>query len=435
MGKDITAPPRTRSGPAGQDRPAKPYPDFPLFPHRNGQWAKKIRGRFSFFGPWRDPHGALGQYLAQKDELHAGLVPRGAAAAAAAGVAPAPGAPAAPGPQTPTLRDLANHFLTAKKRQMESGELGRRAFHDYYKTCEAVLDRLGNYRRLDDITTGDLGVLRSSLSQTRGPVALTNQIQRVRSLFKHGFESGLLDRPMRFGTEFRKPSKRAVRQARQARGQRLFDPAEVKKLLGAAGVQMRAMVLLGLNCGMGNTDVASLPIDALDLDAGVLAFPRTKTAIPRRATLWPETVAALRAALGARPEPKAAEDAGLVFVTRFGRRWVRVKAPGPRAKESSQAVTVDGVYLEFSKLLRSCAIASRGRGFYALRHTFRTVADEVGDRPAVDLVMGHQDGSDIATHYVERIGDERLRRVTQHVRSRLLVPPELSNRTDQTREQ
>jgi integrase len=166
--------------------------------------------------------------------------------------------------------------------------------------------------------------------------------------------------------------------------------------------------------------VASLPIDALDLDAGVLAFPRTKTAIPRRATLWPETVAALRAALGARPEPKAAEDAGLVFVTRFGRRWVRVKAPGPRAKESSQAVTVDGVYLEFSKLLRSCAIASRGRGFYALRHTFRTVADEVGDRPAVDLVMGHQDGSDIATHYVERIGDERLLRITHHVRQAML---------------
>ncbi|MFG0258170.1 MAG: hypothetical protein ACF8GE_09740 [Phycisphaerales bacterium JB043] len=35
---------------------------------------------------------------------------------------------------------------------------------------------------------------------------------------------------------------------------------------------------------------------------------------------------------------------------------------------------------------------------------------------AAVLVMGHQDSSDIATHYVERIGDERLRRVTDHVR-------------------
>lgn len=419
MGKDTTAEARKRRAPRGDDRPEKPYPEFPLFPHRNGQWAKKARGRFVFFGPWRDPHGALERYLSQKDELHAGLVPRGAASAPAANGAAARGTAAlATAPvDVPTLRDLANHFLTAKKRQMESGELSRRAFHDYFKTCEAVLGCLGKHRRLDDITTGDFGVLRSSLAETRGPVALANQIQRTRSLFKYGFEAGLLERPMRFGTEFRKPSKRSVRQARAARGQRLFEPKEIRKVLDAAGVQMKAMVLLGLNCGMGNTDVASLPIDALDLDAGVLEFPRTKTAIPRRATLWRETVDALRASLEARPEPKAEADSGLVFVTKYGHRWVRVKAPGPKAKESSQAVTVDGVYLEFSKVLRTCKIKSGGRGFYALRHTFRTVADEVGDRPAIDLVMGHQDGSDIATHYVERIGDERLRRVTEHVRT------------------
>lgn len=96
---------------------------------------------------------------------------------------------------------------------------------------------------------------------------------------------------------------------------------------------------------------------------------------------------------------------------------MRVEEPGARSKGRTQAVVKDAVVLEFGKLVRAAGLHRAGRGFYALRHTFRTVADEVGDRPAVDLIMGHENGADIATHYVERIGDERLRAVAAHVRS------------------
>jgi hypothetical protein len=43
------------------------------------------------------------------------------------------------------------------------------------------------------------------------------------------------------------------------------------------------------------------------------------------------------------------------------------------------------------------------------------VADECRDQPAVDFVMGHADPS-MAGHYRERISDERLQAVADHVR-------------------
>src|SRR5206468_3171124 len=102
--------------------------------------------------------------------------------------------------------------------------------------------------------------------------------------------------------------------------------------------------------------------------------------IPRRCILWPETVQAIKEALAHRPEPKRPEHAALVFITKYGQPWAKLSTDNTLAKE-------------MGKLLRQLKINSRtGLGFYTLRHTFRTVADESKDQPTVDYVMGHESG-------------------------------------------
>src|SRR5262249_37322412 len=145
----------------------------------------------------------------------------------------------------------------------------------------------------------------------------------------------------------------------------------------------------------------TLPLSALDLDGGWVSYHRPKTGIARRCPLWPETVAALREWLAQRPEPKDPDHAGLVVVTYKRRSWLH--------NETCRALSH-----EMRKLLTRLGIDGH-RNFYALRHTFQTIGDECGDFLAVRSIMGHAD-SDIADNYRERISDERLRKVTGHVR-------------------
>jgi integrase len=165
------------------------------------------------------------------------------------------------------------------------------------------------------------------------------------------------------------------------------------------------MILLGINCGFGNADCGRLPLSAVDLERGLIDFPRPKTGIPRRCPLWPETIEALREVLACRPQAQDRKDAGLVFLTQFGRAWHR------------DASGLSPVTKQLGKLLGKLGIrVKKGLGFYALRHTFRTVADESKDQPAVDHIMGHESGH-ISTHYRETIAESRLRAVVEHVRA------------------
>jgi len=374
-------------------KPAKPYADFPLFPHASGRWAKKIRGKFHYFGKWDDWKSALEKYLDQKDDLHAGRVPRSNRGML-------------------TIRQLCNEFLNLKKNQNDTGELSSRTFSDYHKTCKRIISQFGKERAVEDISSSDFSEWRSSLSRTLNATSLGNTITRIRTVFKFGYDAELIDRPVRFGPGFKRPSRKAQRLTRQKKqadhGKRMFEAGELRMAIEKASRQMRAMILLGINCGFGQSDIATLPQSALAGDW--IEFPRPKTAVERRCPLWPETVEAVRVAIESRPVAKLAEDSKLAFITRQGARWVRHVV-----HEDGRGVTTDAVNLMFCRLLRELKIKRHEVAFYALRHTFQTIGGESKDPEAVSAIMGHVDES-MASKYRESISDERLMAVTDTVR-------------------
>jgi integrase len=370
-------------------KPDKPYPDFPLFPHNNGQWAKKIRGKVFYFGLWEDPQAALEEYVQERDDLHAGRKPRA-------------------NPDGLTVRSLLNRFLTAKQHLLDTGEITPRSFQDYKATCKRVGKQFGLSRLVDDLRVSDFEQLRASMAKTWGPSTIGNEVQRVRVLFKYAYDAELIEKPIRFGPHFKRPSRRVMRKVRADKGPKMFEADELRRLLDAAEQPLRAMIYLGINCGFGNHDCGTLPRRAVDLEAGWIDYPRPKTGIQRRCPLWKETVAALREALESRPTPKSRADAGLFFITKYGNGWSKDSTDKPISKE-------------MTKLVKDLDLHRTGLGFYALRHTFETIGGESQDQVAVDAIMGHA-RDDMASLYRERISDKRLEAVTRHIH-RWLFPP------------
>ena len=71
-------------------------------------------------------------------------------------------------------------------------------FRDYYAHCARIVSAFGRERLVADLTAADFDGLRKSVAKTCGPVGVSNVVQGIRSVFKFGFEAGLIDKPTRF---------------------------------------------------------------------------------------------------------------------------------------------------------------------------------------------------------------------------------------------
>jgi integrase len=286
---------------------------------------------------------------------------------------------------------------------------------EYFAMAQRVTDTLGRNRAVADLRPGDFGRLRAAAAKDLGPIALGKFITMARSMFGFAHTADLIEKPVKFGDEFNKPTKKVLRGVRNARGERMISPADCRKLIETAKPQLAAMIYLALNCGFGQSDCAALQRATLAKRPGWIDFPRPKTGIERRCPLWPETIAALAAVEAIRPAPHNKDDADCVFLTRCGFRWVRFIDRGTKRV----GVNIDSILQEFKKCAKDAKVKLPAGAFYTLRHVHRTIADATRDRAAIDLIMGHGDAS-MGAHYRERIDDERLQAVVDHVRAWLL---------------
>lgn len=390
----------------------------PLFAHASGTWAKTINGKHKHFGPWHDLEGALKKWEAFDLARRAGVEPR----------------PIADG--WVRLKDVANRFLTFHHQRAKGGDLNLRSFRDMSQIINQFAEAVGSHLPLAVLSPETFTAYRAKLAQRLGMHALKRHVVVIKQLFKWAYENDLVDRPMKFGTGFSGEKKERV-ESRRKRLNLSFTADEIRKMVKTATVPLRAMILLAINCGFGNTDVGTLEWADLVLEKGLLDTFRHKTGVRRRCVLWPETVKALKSTRALKRKGVHAGDAGIVFINQAGNRYVR-ETPIEKQGTIVRVLVVDNIPQEFARLMARIGIysvsektgrpISDGRGFYCLRRTHRTWSSETKDQQAADLIMGHADHS-MAAVYVQEIGEDRLKGIADHLHSKLFTSQTQSRRS------
>lgn len=372
-----------------------PKQPFPLTVHPAGYFSKKLAGRVKYFARWDEgAEEAEKRFNAYLEDVRAGRDPE---------------AEQKPAPAGKTIRDLCNAYWNHQRRMKEEGNISKRTLVDADRTCKFITKTLNKWALASSLGPVDFQRLKSKLlaqkrlGKKKSLAVLGNQIVRIKSVFKYGVDELRLP-AAHFGVEFTKPKASNIQEQKQdlvdEDGERTFTREEVTRMLATAKQPLRGMLLLAINCGLGNSDIGHLKFSHLDLDGRWLTYPRPKTKLPRKCYLWAETVEALREWLKERPEPKNPEDERLVYITKRGLSWHKDGADNPVSKETA-------------KLLKTLKI-NGGRGFYTLRATYRTEAGACRDTEALFYTMGHKLPG-MASEYVKRIQPERLQSVAETV--------------------
>lgn len=180
------------------------------------------------------------------------------------------------------LAQMMNHFLGNAKARVENGDLSPLSFRDYKHVGVRILEHFGRNADPTPLHPMEFLSFRNKLSAEYAPSRLTKTVTVTKMMFNWACEVDLIERPPKFGKEFKGASRKAIRK-RKNQNSKSFERGELKALIDNADPALEAMILMGINCGFGNNDVSLLPKSAIK--NGWVVFTKARSKRFARATL------------------------------------------------------------------------------------------------------------------------------------------------------
>ncbi len=263
-------------------------------------------------------------------------------------------------------KDLANRFLATQQANWRSRDATLRGYRDWLRRF------LEDHPRLvaQDFTVERFAAWKLSLiDRGYSSESINHYLGAVRAIYRFAEDVDLLEQSPRLTRV-----KNAASTNRDAKP--LCSQGQLKQLLDSADVNVRAMILLCLNCGFGPKDLSDLQWRHFKDNRVTLA--RTKTGIGQSFTLWPETIEAVenvrkeRRALIARlaKRGRLRADEGSFLVTKYWRPWDKNSIAG-----------------QFRKLCKAVSVPCYG--IYRLRHCASTAMSLVASPHVHRKFMRH----------------------------------------------
>ncbi len=304
--------------------------------------------------------------------------------------------PSRPTPSlTITVKELANHFLATQQANWRNPKTTLKSYKDWLGRFLSDHPRL---RAVDFTVEAFAGWKLSLRNRGYSAESINHYLTAVRGMFRFAEDTGLIAKTPKLRRVRNEPRK-------SVNDKPLYSPEDTQQLLHHANQQLKAMIMLALNCAFGPKDIHDLTWN--DIEGERITLPRSKTGVSQTYRLWPETLELLRdvrphdANSGKEPAETTCEVARKdhVFITRFGRPWNK-----------------DAIAEQFRKLCKKADVACHG--FYRLRHCASTAMSLVASPHVQRKFMRHTRLQQQVTY--THIPDTEVDQAVMQVRERLL---------------